>query len=78
MYHGACRVLVALRHCSYAFMYCFQNLRSSMFAVLNFQFLSGESMRSRNRYRSTIERYRFFHTFPSLSIRSPSLRRISG
>jgi hypothetical protein len=42
-------VLVALRHCSYALMYCFQNFRSSMSETLNFQFFSGSSMRSRKR-----------------------------
>jgi hypothetical protein len=37
--------LVALRHSSYAFMYCFQNFLSSISARPNFQFFSGTSMR---------------------------------
>lgn len=45
-YQGASAVLVARRHASYAFMYSSQCFRSCRSARLNFQFLSGSSIRS--------------------------------
>src|SRR5208282_5197306 len=58
-YQGASRMLVALRHSSYAFIYCSQNFRSSTSARLNFQFFSGSSMRCRKRFRcSSFDRWR--------------------
>ena len=46
-YQGEVSVLVSLRHFSNASLYFVQNFRFSMSAMLNFQFLSGSSIRTR-------------------------------
>ena len=56
-YQGAFQVLVAPRHFSQAFIYCFQNFLSTMSALLNFQFFPDSSMRAKKRLRfSSLER----------------------